>query len=277
MKSADKKADQLAVLLDDAERAAAQLDPKKADEALREAKKLLDDPEIQLSPDREIHAGRYAELTAKMAQVREAKLAKDIEEAVRDERSEIGPSLQTMKDATEALAGGKADEKTINAARDSVAALEKAVGASDDRRVFALKDSSFVGYLKRAKAEAEKARAELTKSEKRARFLAGPVALKLKANADLKESRTTKDLEKKRELIGAAATGYGQCLSGGLEYIKGGFADEKIVIEGKLTSADAFLETCKSLQKSTAEALAKLPKPRPPKPAKPAAAPKKKK
>ncbi len=271
MKNAEKKSDQIGVLLDDAERFSAQVEPKKAEDALREANKLMSDPDMQLSPDREIFTSRYDELISKLKEVQEARHAKDIEDAVRSERAEIGPSLQAMKDAAEALAGPKVDEKSVTAAKESVTALEKAVGASDDRRITALKDSSFLGYLKRAKAETEKARGVLNKAEKKLAFLSGPAALKQKAGKELKDSKTETDAEKKRTLVAAAAADYAACLSTGLDFVKGGFATEKISVDGATTTVESFLETCKAAQKSTESALAKLPKP------KPAAATKKKK
>lgn len=263
MKSADKKSDQIGALLDDAERAFAAVEPKKAEDALRDAGKLLNDPDMQFSPEREMFANRHAELLQKLNEVREARRAKDIEDAVRSERAEIGPSLQAMKDAAETVASPKVDEGKVADAKAAVAALEKAVGATDDRRVLALKDSSFVGYLKRAKAETEKARALVTNAERKLKFLAGPVALKLLAAKDLRDSRLEKNLEKKRELLTAAVAGFQQCLTTGLEFVKGGFASEKVSIEGATTSVESFLETCKAAQKTTDQALAKLPTPKP--------------
>ena len=261
MKGAEKKSDQIGALLDDAERFFAQVEPKKAEAALSEAGRLLNDPDMQYSPEREMFAGRQAELLAKVNEVREARKAKDIEDAVRSERAEIGPSLQAMKDAAEAVGGTKVDEKSVTAAKEAVAALEKAVSASDDRRVFALKDSSFLGYLKRAKAETEKARTVLTKAEKKLAFLSGPVALKQKAAKELKDSRSEKDAEKKRALVTSAVADYAQCLTSGLEFVKGSFSSERISIEGVTTTVESFLATCKAAQKTTEQALAKLPKP----------------
>ena len=273
MKSSEKKADQIAVLLDDAERASAKMEPKQAEAALAEADKLIKDPELELSPDREIYASRYAELLQKLTEVREARLARDIEEAVRSERAQIGPSLQTVKDAAEALAGAKVTQQAVDGAKEAVAALEKAVDATDDRRVFALKEPSFVGYLKRAKAEAEKARAEVTHAEKRLGFLAGPVALEEKAAAALKQVRTEKDLEKKRALLTSAASDYAGCVGAGADFLKAGLGAEKISTATGTSTLEAYVERCKAAQKSTELTLAKLPKPKPA----PAAAKKKKK
>ena len=130
MKSADKKSDQIGVLLDDAERAFAKVEPKQAEAALSEAGRLLNEPDMQLSPEREMFASRHAELLQKLNEVRDARLAKDVEEAVRSERAEIGPTLQTVKDFAEALALPKVDEMQVAAAKDAIDALEKAVGAS---------------------------------------------------------------------------------------------------------------------------------------------------
>lgn len=262
MRDADKISDKLGGLLDEAERALGELEPKKAQEALDAAKQLLEEPDLKLSPEREMFVSRHAELVPKLAEVQEARRQRDVEEAVRSERAEIGPSLQAMKDAAEAIAGPKVDEKSVRLARDSVTALEKAVGASDDRRILANKDSSFHGYLKRAKGETEKARAEVTKAEKKLKFLAGPVALKQKATDELKASKKEKDLEKKRALVGAAAGGFGRCLSAGLEFTKGGLAAEKVAIGAAVTTIESFLETCKAAQQSADQALAKLPKPK---------------
>jgi hypothetical protein len=265
MKSADKKSDRIAALLDDVERDYESVDPKKAEEELQEAATLLADPDMQYSPEREMFATRHAELVPRLESVRAARRAKDIEDAVRAERAEIGPSLQTMKDAAEALAAPKVDEKRVDAARDAVETLEKAVGSSDDRRTLALKDASFVGYLKRAKTEAANARTEVSKGEKKLKFLEGPVALKHQAGQELKESRKEKDLEKRRELIVSAINGYFQCQKTGSPFTRGGFGTEKLLIEGATTSIEAFLDTCKAAQQSTEQALAKLPKPSKPK------------
>lgn len=263
MKDADKLADKIGGLLDVAEKALGDAEPKKAEEALAEATKLLAEPDMQYSPEREMYASRHAELAPKLDEAREARKQKDIEEAVRSERAEIGPSLQSMKDAAEAISGPKVDEKLIDVARDSVSALEKAVGASDDRRIFALKDPSFLGYLKRAKAETEKARAVVTKAQRKLKFLNGPVVLKQTAESELKQSKKEKDATKKRALVASAAGGYGRCVSAGAEFTKGGLATEKIVIGSSTTTIESFLETCKALQQSADQALAKLPKPKP--------------
>jgi hypothetical protein len=281
-KDAEKLSDKIGSLLDEAERAMANVDPKTAEESLAEAQKLLADPDMYYSPEREMYASRHAEIAPKLEAAREARRLKDIEEAVTNERAEIGPSLQGMKDAAEAISTPKVDEKLIDAARDSVTALEKAVGASDERRLLALKEPSFMSYLKRAKTETEKARAEVTRAEKKLKFLTGPVALKDKASEELKQSKTEKDAEAKRTLVASAASGYGKCVSAGAEFTKGGFGAEKILIGGSTTSVESVLETCKASQQSTEQALAKLPKPKakpPPKAApKPGAkpAPKKK-
>lgn len=268
MRDADKLSDKIVTLLDEAERAIGEIQPQKAESALTEAKKLMDEPDMKLSPDREVYVSRHAELLPKLPEIRELRKQKDIEEAVIAERAEIGPSLQAMKDAAEAIAGPKVDEKLIDAARTSVATLEKAVGATDERRVQANRDPSFGGYLKRAKAETEKARAELTRAEKKLKFLQGPVAQKTKAGEELAESRAEKDLEKKRALMTAAVASYGACMSSGAEFTKNGFATEKVSVGGPVMTVDAFLDSCKTAQESTAKAITKLPKPKPAAPAK---------
>lgn len=273
MRDADKLSDKILGLLDRAEKAIGDAEPQKAEELLADAAKLLTEPDMQYSPEREMFVSRQAELVPRLAEAREARRLKDIEEAVRSERAEVGPALQGMKDAAEAIGGAKVDEKLVDAARDSVTALEKAVGASDDRRLLALKDSSFLGYLKRAKAETEKARAVLTKAEKKLKFINGPVAFKQKATDELKESKTEKDPEKKRALITSALAGYSQCNSTGVEFTRSLSTNEKIVIGAATTSVESVLEMCKAAQQTTEQALAKLPKVK----AKPAPVVKKKK
>jgi hypothetical protein len=263
MKDADKLSDRIGGLLDLAERSIGEAKPKEAEDALAEAAKLLAEPDMNYSPEREMYASRHAEIAPRLNEAREARKQKDIEEAVVNERAEIGPSLQAMKDGAEAITGPKVDEKLIEAARDSVTALEKAVGASDERRLFALKDPSFLGYLKRAKAETEKARAVVTKAEKKLKFLKGPVMLKQKATDELKQSKSEKDAAKKRALVSSAAQGYGRCVSAGVEFTKGGLAAEKVTIGASTTTVESFLETCKAAQQSTDQALAKLPKAKP--------------
>ncbi len=260
MRDADKYSDKIGGLLEQAEKALNEAEPKKAEEALAEANKLLAEPDMQFSPERDMYLSRYGELEPRLTEAREARQQKDIEEAVRNERAEIGPTLQAMKDAAETIGGAKIDEKSIEAALDSVSALEKAVGSSNERRLLALKDPSFLAYLKRAKAESQKARTEVTRAEKKLKFLKGPVVLKQKAADELKQSKTEKDAEKKRDLIASAASGYGRCVSTGSEFTKSGFATEKIVIGASTTTIESFLETCKASQQSTEQALAKLPK-----------------
>ncbi|GEM_PF-2615693 len=259
MKDADRIGDKIGALLDEAERALGEPDPVKAEAALVEAKKLLAEPDLQYSAEREMFAGRHAELEPQLAGAKEARIAKDIEEAVRSERAQIGPSLQEMKDAAEAIAGAKVDEKAIDSARNAVATLEKAVGATDARRELANKEPSFIGYLKRARGETEKARAEVTKAEKKLKFVKGPAALKLKAAEDLKASKAEKDVAKKRALMIAAAQGFGRCVSEGGELMKAGLGTERIQIGGATTSIESFLDTCQAQQVATDKALAKMP------------------
>ncbi len=259
MKDADRIGDKITALLDQAERALAEPDPVKADAALVEAKKLLAEPDLQYSAEREMFVGRHAELEPQLAGAREARAAKDIEEAVRSERAQIGPSLQEMKDAAEAIAGAKVDEKAIDSARTAVATLEKAVDATDSRRGLASKDPSFIGYLKRAKGETEKARAEVTRAEKKLKFIKGSAALKLKAAEDLKASKTEKDAGKKRALVIAAAQGFGRCFSEGGELMKAGFGAERVQVGSATTSIESFLESCQAQQVATDKALARMP------------------
>lgn len=258
LRDADKIGGKIDSLLNTAEKALGDLEPAKAEEALKEAAVLLKEPDLEISPERDMYSSRHAELAPRLAQVKEARAAKDIEDAVRDERAQIGPSLQAMKDAAEAISGAKVDERKIGAARDAVAALEKAVGASDDRRTFALKDSSFQSYLKRAKGETEKARAEVTKAEKKLKFVNGPIALKAEAAEDARKAKIERDAEKKRALMTAAAQAYAKCASGAGEFGKGGFEKEKI---GTAT-VESVLEACKAAQATTESAIAKLPKPK---------------
>lgn len=261
LRDADKIGGKIDSVLNAAEKALNDLEPAKAEELLKEASQLLKEPDLEISPERDMYSSRRDELQPRLAQVKEQRLARDIEEAVRSERAEIGPSLQAMKDNAEAMAGPKVDDKKLDALKDSITTVEKALNASDDRRTFASKDPSFGSYLKRAKAEVDKAKAEVGKGEKKVKFVAGPGALKTAAADGLKQAKTERDAEKKRTLMVDASKAYAKCASSGAEFAA--IKSEKIFAAGSTTTVEAFIESCKAAQDTTDKAIAKLPKPKP--------------
>ncbi len=263
LRDADKIGGKIDSLLNEAEREMGNLEPAKAEELLKEAAELLKEPDLEISPERDMYSSRHAELAPKLESVRAARLSRDIEEAVRNERAEIGPSLQAVKDAAEALGGPKIDEKKVEAVKDAIATLEKALGASDDRRTFAMKDPSFGSYLKRGKSEIDKAKAELAKGEKKLKVVTGPGALKLAAAEDLKKAKGEKDAAKKRERMVAAAAGYAKCATEAAAIGKGGLEKEKVLAAGATQTIEALAEACKKEKDATEKAISKLPKPKP--------------
>lgn len=230
------------------------LEPAKADDELREARELLSEPEATLSPEAEMIKSRLDELTAMLPAVREQRRQRDLDEAVRDRRSKIGPILQAMKDAVEPLPGKTLDDAKLKAAKDAVEDLDDEL--DDDMKELETRDADFASYLKRCRTESSKAKDEIALAEAKLQFIAGPIASRDSANEKLKEARGEKDLAKRVELISAATTEFQTCTKAAEKYAaKPALAKAPIYVKGAGLTADAVAASCESARTAAVKQL----------------------
>ena len=221
------------------------LEPKKADDELREARELLSEPEASLSPEADIIKARLDELTALLPSVRESRRKRDLDEAVRDRRSKIGPILQAAKDATEGLSGKGLSLAKLEAARDTVEDLEDEL--DDDIKELELSDQDFASYIKRAKAELSKAKEELALSDAKLKFIAGPLRAREQGGQQVQAAKGEKDLEKRVALLTDASASYQSCLEGAASYAqKPGVGKSPIFVGSSPVQAEAVSSGCET-------------------------------
>lgn len=229
--------------LQSAEKQLRALEPEKADEELRGARALLAEPEATLSPEAEMIRGRLDELTALLPAIREQRRQRDLDDAVRERRSKIGPILQAMKDAVEPLAGKTLNDERLKAAKDATEDLDDEL--DDDMKALETGDPDFSSYLKRARAESSKAKDEMALAEAKLGFIAGPIATRDGANEKLKAAKTEKDPAAKVGLFNAATAQFASCVkSATADAQKPALAKSVIYVNGAPLLPDAVAAGC---------------------------------
>ncbi|MEW5742714.1 MAG: hypothetical protein AB1938_27600 [Myxococcota bacterium] len=197
---AEKRADEAAEALDRAQKAADALEPDDFEDALKDAKDALADPDINLYPEAGMHQDRYAELSGKLAAVRAAREKRDLEAKLDKARSDIVPMVQAMLDATESLTPANATEDKVQVVEEKAKELKERV--KDEQALFA-KSPDFKDWAENQLRKADKALEVAARAKKGLAFKAGPVAAHALAKAKRAEARKSKPKEKLEALTEA--------------------------------------------------------------------------
>jgi len=208
MKDAERYADKAAAELDEAEKAATALEPKQMEAALEDAKDWLDEKDIELYPEAQMHLDRYKELQARVPQVKVEREKRDLELRLNKARDRIVPRVQAMLEAQEALVPNAPTKQQCEVVEDKAKALKEAV--DDDQDLFT-KDADFAMWAKSQRNKVDRALEAVARSRKALAFLEGPAKAYAEALASQKSAKDKKEPGDQEKLLTDAKTKLGSC------------------------------------------------------------------
>lgn len=208
MRDAERYADKASAKLDDAEQAARELEPKKMESALEDAKEWLAEKDAELHPETQMHIDRYKELVAKLPAVKAEREKRDLELRLNKARDKIVPRVQAMLEAQENLAPAAPTLAQVEAVESKAKDVREAV--DDEADLFA-KDQDFAAWAKSQRNKVDKALEAAGRARKAISFLEGPVVAWKDALALQEKARGTKNLADKEAWLKDARTKLATC------------------------------------------------------------------
>lgn len=252
---AEKHADEAAEALERAQKAAEALEPGDMADALEDAKDALADPDINLYPEAGMHQDRYAELSAKLPQVKAAREQRDLEQKLDAARSELVPLVQTMLEAAEGLSPATATKEKVEAVEANAKKLKDRV--NDDQALFA-KSADFKDWAENQVRKADKALEAAARAKKGLAFKDGAVAALAEAKAKRAEAKKLKVPAEKVTALEAAQQALAACVQGAAAADKDKeLSSVAFTVDGKATPPGKLEKACKDQQKSLAPELKK--------------------
>lgn len=254
MRDAERSADKASASLDDAEQAATQLEPKKMQSALENAREKLSEKDAELHPETAMHLDRLKELEARLPQVKAEREKRDLELRLNKARERVVPRVQAMLDAQEALTPSAPTLAQIDKLEDEAKDLKEAV--DDEQDLFA-KDADFAAWAKSQRHKVDKALEAAGRARKAVSFVEGPVVAYRDALALQRQAKDKKALAEKQAALEQARAKLATCERGAKQ-----FDDEKATSSvafampngGKPQTPGQLMATCrKALQDGEVE------------------------
>jgi hypothetical protein len=208
MRDAERHADKAAGYLDDAEKAAMQLEPKKMESALADAKEKLLEKDTELHPETQMHLDRYKELAAKLPAVKAEREKRDLEIRLNKARDTIVPRVQALLEAQDALSP---NAPTLAQCETLEAKAKDVREAVDDELDLFVKDADFAAWAKSQRNKVDKAMEAAARGRKGVTFIEGPVTSWKDALALQDKARGTKDPADKSAWLKEAKTKLAAC------------------------------------------------------------------
>lgn len=206
----ERISDRASSMMDDAERAIAAQDLKRADEKLAEAERALADPDVMTNPESDLHKTRLAELKAKVPALRQELDRIELEKKVADRRELIARSVTAFRKAL-GSASSKPERGTVQAARDAARKVRDDVEWDKD---LPARDPEFKGYLDGIRQDLEAGEKELQVAEHTMELLDGPVREYDEAVSRVQRGRAEKKLEDRLALYTEAQDRFRKCVEG---------------------------------------------------------------
>lgn len=256
MRDSERIADRASAALDDADRAAKELEPDKLDRALEEAQRHLMEKDIELYPEAGMLGDRLVELKKKSAEVRAERERVDLEKKLDAAREKIVPRMQALREAVDALlpdaptsAQVEAVEKAARRAREDL----------DDAKDLLSRNADFAGWAKGQYAKVDRAQDAVKTAKKKVAFLEGPVATRAEAAKLWKEAKKTREPEPRLKLALDAADKFIACIRDGEAQVKDQeLATASISVGGKPTAPVSVVGGCKEDLEGVKTELARL-------------------
>lgn len=208
LRDAEKLADRASNSLDQAEKAAAALEPKEMESALSDARRLLAEKDIELYPEAQMHLDRYRELDSRRPQVKAAREKRDLDLRLNAARDKIVPRVQALMDAQEAVVATAPTRALVDAVEAKARAVKEAV---DDELDLFVKDTDFAAWAKSQRNKVDKALESAGHARKGVAFLEGPATAWKEGLALRKDAKDKKDLADKEAALRESRTKLSAC------------------------------------------------------------------
>jgi hypothetical protein len=256
-RQAEKISDQASSLLDDAERELSRMDADKAESRLKDAKKLMAHPDIELSPESGMLQSRYSELTAQLGPTREEKARRELEAAVEKQRDTIVQAMSDVSTALEALEAKDAGPAQVKAVLDSV---ERTRDKLKDGKKLEPKSEDYAASVRRTELRLEQAVAKARSAQQVIDFVSGPATTRQEAEELVKQAKAEKDPDKQLSLYTDARERFQRCGETAKELIAKTPALEKapILVAGQTTTPKAVASGCGTRADSLQKTVTKL-------------------
>jgi hypothetical protein len=253
----EKLSDEASSLLDEAEKALRNLDADRAEAELKDAQKLLSQPDIELSPESEMLESRYTELKARIGPTREEKARKDLDAAVDKQRDSLMQAMNEVSTAIEAL-----DRKDAGPAQ--VKAVLEAVDHTRDRlkegKKLEAKSEDYGASARRTEQRLEQATAKAKSVQQMLDFVSGPATARQEAEELVKKAKAEKDPDKQLSLYTDARDHFQRCGETAKQMIAKTPELEKssIQVAGQTTTPKAVVSSCGTKADSLQKTVTKL-------------------
>jgi hypothetical protein len=252
---AEKHADEASEALERAQKAAEALEPGDMADALEDARDALADPDINLYPEAGMHQDRYAELSAKLPQVKAAREQRDLEQKLDAARSEVVPLVQAMLEAAEGLTPANATKEKVEAVEANATKLKGRV--NDDQALFA-KSADFKDWAEHQVRKADKALESAARAKKGLAFKDGAVAAWAAAKAKRAEAKQRKVPAERVTALKAAQQALAACVQGAAAADKDkDLSTVAFPVDGKATPPGKLEKACRDQQKTLGPELKK--------------------
>jgi hypothetical protein len=211
MRDAERASERGSGYLDEAEKAAAALEPRKMQSALEDAREQLTRPDAPLHPETSMHLDRLRELEAKLPLVKAEREKRDLEVRLNKAREKVVPRVQAMLEVQETLDPAAPALRQLERLEDAAKAVKDAV--EDEQDLFA-KDADFAMWARSQRNKVDRALEAAARARRALAFNEGPAvawrdALALQQQA--KEKKAVADqhaaLEQARAKLASCARG----------------------------------------------------------------------
>jgi hypothetical protein len=253
----ERRADEAAMQLGEAERELRALRPERAQEPLSKAQELLAHPDVDLSPEAELLRTRLAELREAEGLVRQEIARQQLTAEVEKQRDSVVQAREQLATALESLEQPGASPQQVEAAHKALGQLRERLQQGKELEA---KEPDYAASARRTEERVRQGEALIRRVELRQVFASGPLAAYSDARA--LEALARKDRAQQLTLLTQARDRYQQCNesatrllteSPGLEPLP--FATEK----GTAT-AKAVVSECKAKTEALGSTVAKLEK-----------------
>ncbi len=203
----EKRTDEATLLLNEAERELQNFEVARAEKKLAEARELLADPDVELSPEGEMLRGQLAELTARVPRVREEKERKEREAREERARQELEAAVEKQRDAVVLAMDGVtvalialekgAGRAQVDAVLDAVKGVREKQQAGKELEA---KSPDYAASARNTAKRLEQAEATARLAQRLIDFASGPYSGSQEATALEKKAKRERDLEKRLAL-----------------------------------------------------------------------------
>lgn len=232
------------------------LEVDRAEDDLEDAKKALQNPDLEIHPEATMLKDRYLELVARLDVVREEKARRELELAIEEQRQNLERGRTRLLHATDALSQPQIGTREINEVRSAAEALSRVI---EEGKKYEAKSTSYADDAAHAQRRVEGAKERIVLAELRLRFIEGPAQSWVRGRSSFADARKEKKVDRRQEKLLAAQRELQECSDGARKLLaeNGELATASIVVEGKPTTAAGVSTGCGKLLTAVEKAVAK--------------------